>query len=100
LKKKQELDAAYEAANQDLDRVETIRDWDALNDVNDLINNDEDWDWLRNSSRNRYRSDRPSSPCRPFFPPCVDWVDDLDQESGIILGTAVEDDKLTQSFEP
>ncbi len=41
------LDAAYEAANKDADRLETIKDWDALSDVSDL-NDDEDWEWLKN----------------------------------------------------
>src|ERR1700722_19366576 len=48
LKREQELDAAYEAANQDSDRLETIRDWDTLDDVSDL-SNDEDWSWLKDS---------------------------------------------------
>jgi hypothetical protein len=47
--KEQALDAAYEAANQDSDRLETLRDWDALDDVSDLIEG-EDWDWLRDSN--------------------------------------------------
>lgn len=40
------LDAAYEAANKDLDRLETIKDWDALSDTSDL-NDEEDWEWLK-----------------------------------------------------
>lgn len=47
VKKEQELDAAYEAASQDPDRLETLRDWNTLDDVSDLIKEDEDWDWLR-----------------------------------------------------
>jgi hypothetical protein len=43
----QELDAAYEAANQDPDRLESLRDWNALDDVSNLIDGDEDWNWLR-----------------------------------------------------
>lgn len=46
--KEKELDAAYEAANQDSDRLEVLNDWNALDDVGDLTNN-ENWDWLRNS---------------------------------------------------
>ena len=41
------LDAAYEAANQDSNRVETIREWEALDDISDLIDENEDWNWLR-----------------------------------------------------
>ena len=44
-REKAELDAAYEAANQDMDRQATLQDWDALDDVSDLMG--EDWDWLR-----------------------------------------------------
>jgi len=49
-KKEKALDAAYEAANQDPDRIETMRDWDTSDDVSDLID-DEDWSWLRNSGK-------------------------------------------------
>lgn len=48
LKKERELDAAYEAANLDSDRLETLRDWDTLDDVSDLMD-DEDWSWLKDS---------------------------------------------------
>ncbi len=48
--KEKELDAAYEAANKDSDRLETIQDWSAIDDVSDLAN-DEDWDWLRSSKK-------------------------------------------------
>lgn len=48
-KKEQELDTAYEAANQDSDRLETLRDWNVLDDVSDL-NSEEDWGWLRDST--------------------------------------------------
>lgn len=41
-----ELDAAYEAANKDADRLEALKDWDSLDDTKDLID-DEDWDWLK-----------------------------------------------------
>ena len=51
LKREQELDAAYEASNQDSDRLDSLRDWNALDDVSDLIDEDEDWDWLRNSNK-------------------------------------------------
>jgi metal-responsive CopG/Arc/MetJ family transcriptional regulator len=47
LQEEQELDAAYEAANKDPDRLETIKDWDDLNEVSDLLDN-EDWEWLKN----------------------------------------------------
>ncbi len=53
LKKEQELDMAYEAANQDSDRLETLRDWNALDDTSDLADEDENWDWLRNSNESR-----------------------------------------------
>lgn len=45
--KEKELDAAYEAANQDHDRIETLREWNSLDDVRDLIEEDEDWEWLK-----------------------------------------------------
>lgn len=48
-RKEAELDAAYEAANQDIDRKATLQDWNALDDVSDLM--DEDWDWLRKKKR-------------------------------------------------
>lgn len=48
LKQEQELDAAYEAANHDSERLETLHDWNKLDDVSDLID-DEDWDWLRDN---------------------------------------------------
>ena len=54
LKREKELDAAYEAANQDQDRLETIRDWDMVDDLSDLID-DEDWSWLRNKSEKRLK---------------------------------------------
>lgn len=50
LKKTKDLDAAYEAANQDQERVDTIREWDTLDDTSDLID-DENWDWLRKSKK-------------------------------------------------
>lgn len=43
----QELDAAYESASLDSDRIEILRDWDALDNVGDLIDDDENWDWLK-----------------------------------------------------
>lgn len=42
-----DLDAAYEAANKDSDRLEILNDWDSLEDMADLTN-DEDWEWLKN----------------------------------------------------
>ena len=41
------LDAAYLSANKDLDRLETLKDWDSVDDVSDLVD-DEDWEWLKN----------------------------------------------------
>lgn len=32
------LDVAHEAANQDPDRNEVLKDWDAINDISDLVN--------------------------------------------------------------
>ncbi len=47
-KKESELDAAYEEANQDMDRLDALRDWDTTGDIKDFVD-DEDWSWLRNS---------------------------------------------------
>lgn len=47
IRKETELDAAYKAANQDKDRKTTLKDWNALDDVSDLIGEDEDWGWLK-----------------------------------------------------
>ncbi len=47
-KKISELDAAYEAASRDADRLEVLKDWNSIDDVSDLINPDEDWQWLKN----------------------------------------------------
>lgn len=47
LRKQQELDAAYQAANHDPSRLEILRDWETLDDVSDLIGDEENWDWLR-----------------------------------------------------
>lgn len=55
MKKEQELDAAYEAANQDADRIDILRDWNSLDDVSDL-DNGENWDWLRNSNEGGKKS--------------------------------------------
>lgn len=46
LKKERELDNAYEAANMDLDRLKTLCDWNASYDLRDLIDDDEEWNWL------------------------------------------------------
>lgn len=48
LKKERELDAAYEAASRDEDRLEILRDWEAL-DYFDQADNHEDWSWLKKS---------------------------------------------------
>jgi metal-responsive CopG/Arc/MetJ family transcriptional regulator len=53
LEKEQILDTAYEAANRDTDRLEVIRDWNSLDDVHDLIDDNEDWGWLKDSSKRR-----------------------------------------------
>jgi hypothetical protein len=50
-RQEKELDAAYEAANQDSDRIQTIREWDQLDDVSDLIDEGEDWGWLKNKGK-------------------------------------------------
>ena len=47
LKQQKELDAAYEAANLDSDRLEILKDWDRMDDVTDLNDEDEDWSWLK-----------------------------------------------------
>jgi hypothetical protein len=39
--REQELDAAYEAANRDSNRSEILPDWNELDDVSDLIDEDE-----------------------------------------------------------
>ena len=51
LQREQSLESAYEAANQDSDRLEVLQEWNTLDDVSDLID-DENWDWLRNSIDN------------------------------------------------
>lgn len=48
ISEEQTLDAAYEEASQDSDRLEVIRDWDSIDDVSDLIEEDENWNWLKN----------------------------------------------------
>ena len=49
--KEKELGAAYyEAANQDSDRTKSLLDWNELDDTSDLIDEAEDWNWLRNSN--------------------------------------------------
>ena len=52
-KREIELDLAYEAANQDLDRIETLQSWNTLDDITDLIDKDEDWAWLKNPKEKR-----------------------------------------------
>ena len=44
--KEQALDAAYEEANRDEDRLDVLREWNAQDDVADLMNENEDWTWL------------------------------------------------------
>lgn len=46
-RKEKDLDAAYEAANKDTDRLEVLKDWNSIDEVSDLIDNDEDWGWLK-----------------------------------------------------
>lgn len=46
-----ELDAAYEAANHDLDRIETLQEWNRLDDVMDLHDQEDDWEWLKKSEK-------------------------------------------------
>ena len=53
LKNEASLDAAYEAAMGDADRLETLQDWNALDDVSDLVEEVEKWDWLKESNENR-----------------------------------------------
>jgi hypothetical protein len=53
LKNEENLDAAYEAASRDTDHLETLQDWDALDDVSDLMKEEENWEWLKKSSDNR-----------------------------------------------
>lgn len=49
--REQELDAAYESANQDSERLETLKDWNSLDEVSDIASDDdEDWSWLRSSN--------------------------------------------------
>jgi len=40
-KEQMELEAAYEEANKDRDRLEVIKDWKTLDDVTDVRN----WEW-------------------------------------------------------
>lgn len=49
-KREKELDAAYEAANKDSDRLNTVKSWNKMDDVSDLIDKDENWDWLKEPS--------------------------------------------------
>src|SRR5262245_7877456 len=51
--KESALDAAYAAANQDVDRKKILKDWERLDDVSDLIDEDEDWNWLREKKKKR-----------------------------------------------
>ncbi len=44
--KQTSLDAAYEAANTDATRLQTLRDWDLLDDTSDLTG-EENWEWLK-----------------------------------------------------
>ncbi|MBA3604262.1 MAG: hypothetical protein H0W50_11655 [Parachlamydiaceae bacterium] len=53
IKQEQDLDAAYEASNQDTDRLEILKVWNALDDTSDLIDDSEDWSWLKNFSKNQ-----------------------------------------------
>lgn len=46
IQEEKELDAAYEAAYKDSDRLEVLRDWDSVDDTSDL-KDDEDWEWLK-----------------------------------------------------
>lgn len=46
IREEKELDAAYEAANKDSSRIETLEDWDSLDDTDDRAKN-EDWEWLK-----------------------------------------------------
>lgn len=49
-KKEKDLDAAYEAANSDVDRLEVLKDWDFIDDVYDLVDDEEDWSWLNDKT--------------------------------------------------
>lgn len=51
--KEASLDAAYEAALRDVDRCEILQDWNALDDVSDLVEENENWDWLKESNEKR-----------------------------------------------
>lgn len=47
LKSETSLDEAYAAANKDVDRLETLQKCNQLDNFNDLIEDDENWDWLK-----------------------------------------------------
>ena len=53
LKNEENLDAAYEAASRDADRLEVLQDWNTLDDVSDLGIENENWDWLKKSKENK-----------------------------------------------
>ncbi len=57
LKQEQELDAAYEASNKDVDRLETLNVWNELDDTSDLIDDNDDWNWLKDSKQENLRND-------------------------------------------
>lgn len=43
-----QLEAEYEAASKDPERLEMIKDWDAIEDFSDIA--DEDWSWMEKSN--------------------------------------------------
>ena len=47
IQEENELDKAYEEANKDPTRLEALKDWEHIDDISDL-GNDEDWEWLKN----------------------------------------------------
>ena len=50
LKIEKDLDAAYEAASLDFDRLKVLKECNKIDDVADLSREDEDWTWLKNTT--------------------------------------------------
>ena len=58
LQKEKNLDLAYEAANQDEDRLKTILEWNALDTENDIFDKNENWEWLKTNAKTKKRTNK------------------------------------------